>query len=580
MRDLVRLGAGCLLAALAIVAWSLGRHAPTDVLVGGRTVDALGSYWFQWWADRTLARAGSLGELRAHLAHTDLLFFPWGKDVFRHTGGNLLDALALVPLRRLAGPVLAWNAAAALILTTNGLAAGAWILARGGGPAAAAAAALAALVHPYVLFELASGRPTQAILAPFIAALALAESSFAAPAPGPARRRAVLAGLALGLAGWIYWFAAGFAALAIAVLAPGRPWRRRLAALAWVGGVSFAVTAPAVLPLARALASGDIPGLLPLDHWASGDFALVNAARDPVVMATLGWHWMAGYLQDGEWLAVAPTLGLAAVLAAVAAAARSPRWAVVGALAFVIAVGPLPAGWSNPAYIGLMAAFPPMRRLYWPVRALALTVPLAALGTAAVARRLPPRRRLLALALPAAILAEAVARGQLPLGAWSPEVPRAYHCLAALDGALIELPYGEDHDPLLHQTVHEKPIFGGMNERSRSLVPAEHQREREANSWLHAVVLAGTNPRDRSPWTEADREAIHALGYRWIALRVEPLLKHGRARGGWQRLRAARFRLRELAGEPVYRDDDTLVYAPWGDAFPCGPGAAPPAPGG
>ena len=59
---------------------------PTGDALGLRYVDGYGTYWWFWYLGEVLAG-------RQDLVHTDLLFHPWGKEVFAHTGGNLLDFL-------------------------------------------------------------------------------------------------------------------------------------------------------------------------------------------------------------------------------------------------------------------------------------------------------------------------------------------------------------------------------------------------------------------------------------------------------------------------------------------------------
>jgi len=242
----------------------------------------------------------------------------------------------------------------------------------------------------------------------------------------------------------------------------------------------------------------------------------------------------------------------------------------VAGLGLVLAIGPIPAGLRNPVYLGLAELAPPMERLYWPVRAMVLAVPAGVVGLAWLVDRLPRRLGLAAaLLLPLGLLGESLWRGQLPAATWRADVPAALACLARDDGAVIELPYGTDHDALLHQTVHERPMFGGMNERSTALVP-EAQREMQAeNSWMAALIRAPADPRDRSTWTEDDKAAVAALGYEWVVLRLAPMRDEHRRVGAYQRLRAARFRLQELAGPPVYSGDEVIIHAPWGATFDC-----------
>lgn len=546
--------ASALLATIVATTFALVQvlPAPAHRLAGGATVDAFGTWWFQWWAARMV-------HTRQSLVHTDLLFFPWGKDVLAHTGANVLDALLLAPLQPLLGAAGAWNLLAATILVSNGLAAALW--GRGRGPVVIAAAAAFGVLAPFPLHELAMGRPTQALLAPLFLALWLGERGLREGGVRPL----FAAGAALALQGWFYWYAAGFGALALIVLAAGRPLLARAGRLALVGAVSFALTAPVVVPLLAAVADGSVPGLLPVDTWMAGDAAYESVEGGAIRLGTLGAWGNAGFWGSRGWDPEGPTIGLVGLAALLFAPGA---WRAVGLLGLLVALGPFPGGAPNPVYLGLTALLSPMERLYWPVRALSILIPAGVAGlVAGLSELAPSRRRLAAAAIGAALVVEGGIRGIAPLGTWSPEVPPVYACLAKAEGAVVMLPYGLDQAPLVYQTVHGKPMLNGMHERSPSLVPLEQQAFRRDNGWMHAVLRAPASPREDVPWTAEEKEAARALGYRFIVLRTGTL-------GG--RLRGAKARLTALAGEPAYAADDVIVWAPWGgwpgcDATPAAP---------
>ena len=74
---------GMVLLQQALSGW-LGAVDPA--LLGSEHVDMWGTHWFYWMFEERLLRGESF-------AQTQLLFYPWGKDVYLHTGGNILDAL-------------------------------------------------------------------------------------------------------------------------------------------------------------------------------------------------------------------------------------------------------------------------------------------------------------------------------------------------------------------------------------------------------------------------------------------------------------------------------------------------------
>lgn len=531
---------------LAIALFLVGPGAVAG-LAGGEGVDAYGSWWFQWFVARTLADGGTLSA-------TDLLFFPWGKDIFAHTGANLVDAALVAPARAALGGRTAWNLLYVLAIAGNAAAAGSCLLARGVGRAGAVAGALVVGLHPYPLYELAQGRPTQALLAPLVVACFAADQAFR-----DARNDlAALSAVALAFAAWVYWFGGLFAGIAIAVLALSRPTPGTLArALAIAVGAAL-LTLPAVGPMLSDLHAGTVPGLLPVDRWSDGDFVLVNAEGDTVRLATLAWTGEAVFRGDaaerGRGLAVGVTTALLCL--------RAPgRWRVAALLLAVVAAGPFFGGWRNPLYLGMVALFPPAERLYWPVRAASLLLVPAALGAAALCGSW---RSVVFLAT--VVTGEVVGRGVAPLGGWSLPAEAPWACLRGTSGAVIDLPYGRDQLPLVHQTMHGLPMLNGMHERSRFLVPPEQRALRDDNAYLRALLLAPVNPAARAAWTEADRVALGALGYRWVSLRLATLAEPG---GPSHRARDARARLDALAGGARFEREGVVVWAPWGGATAC-----------
>ncbi|MDP2313539.1 MAG: hypothetical protein Q8P41_11585 [Pseudomonadota bacterium] len=556
--DLPRQGALPLLLALVLGLVVLGPALanPLSWLAGDATVDSHGSWWFQWWVAHALVAGASPFQ-------ADVLFHPWGKDILTHTGGNLLDAAAILPVRLAFGPAAAWNALVCGAVVTNALAAGVWARRLGGGLAAVLLAEVLVGLHPFVLNELAHGRPTQAILAPLLLALAYGDDAMRT---GSARAAAASAAL-LALSGWIYWYAASFGALALCVLAIGRPFGPRLRALVGIGLGSLLLCAPLVVPLALAMANGDVPGLLPLDRWLAGVQDYTNAQGGSVQVSTLSPTGIAGLHSARGWAPEGVALGLVGALAVLGA---PRRWLAVALLGAAIAVGPFPLGLRNPVYLGLVAALPPYERLYWPVRAVSLLAAVGVVGIATALARIPEgRRALVASVVGVALVGEVLARGALPLGRWRPEVPEDVRCVGVDGGAGLVLPYGVDQLPLVWQTVLEAPMLNGMAERSASLVPAEQKALRADNGWVRAVLTVPADPRAEVAWTEAEKEAVRALGYRWVVLRPDAMVEDGGRISATSRARAARRALIPLLGAPVLEREDMSVYAPWGGMDTC-----------
>ena len=57
--------------------------------LGIEYVDHYGTQWFYWFVEHQLRTGDSPN-------HTNLFFYPWGKDIFAHTGTNVLDLRVLL----------------------------------------------------------------------------------------------------------------------------------------------------------------------------------------------------------------------------------------------------------------------------------------------------------------------------------------------------------------------------------------------------------------------------------------------------------------------------------------------------
>ena len=88
-----------LLTWIGLVVLAVGAVAPA--LAGGPSyigdgVDVYGTFWFYGWVAHCMETGTSPG-------FTDWMFHPYGKDIFAHTGGNVVDAIASLPFQKLFG---------------------------------------------------------------------------------------------------------------------------------------------------------------------------------------------------------------------------------------------------------------------------------------------------------------------------------------------------------------------------------------------------------------------------------------------------------------------------------------------
>ncbi len=563
--------------------------------LGAIHVDQYGTQWFYWFTERAVLEGHSL-------AWTDLFFFPFGKDIYRHTGANVLDALVAVPFRLLFGRVLGYNLFCLFFAALAG-----WSfhrlarefcqdrLATGLGAVAFAAC-------PFVIYELREGRPTQALL--FLLPLVLLQAL--RTARGPGLRAPLLGGVLLALSAYQYWFYGFFGGLALLVLGgvatalPGPragPRHRVLGRFALMGIVALALCAPVALPLVLETAAQDetVPGLLDLASWTWTSFTPLTEQGATVGVFT--WqplHGTTGAFStdtDGTttfspfhhvlpWVA---WLGLLGWLARPGALPR--RFGLALLIPLVgLATGPvlvLGAQYLvDPIWGAMLHGLAFLRRLWWPSRAMAwmtvLVVLVGVLALEAAGRRGPRTRAATLLLGGGAWFGHLLGNGLLPLGTWEADIPAGYECLAhGGDEALLELPWSWTQAHLYYQVHHGRPIFGGMLENSEVFSPPETVALRTENSFIVAMMTLASEETDVEGWTLEDLRELGDLGYGFIVLQKDAYVVAGMNQVGLvdnarrTRLRRMRFDLAKLGSHPIYEDARLAIYSPWGLPLPC-----------
>lgn len=489
---------GLLVGALAMTSiWG----APHERMIGEAFLDGMGTQWF--FAVPAWVATGA-----TELGHTDLLFYPWGKDLFLHTGGNLVDALIAAPLRALLGPILGYNLFVLGLFGLNAFAGGRLASCFRIGRVGQGVAAVLFALSPYLLIELDQGRPTQALAA----FLALAFC-------GLLERRGLAAGVWLGLAGWTYWYAGlvgGVCAvllLPVALLDPGR--RQTLRAWFVAGTVCALVISPAVLTMMSGLESGSVPGLLAIED---GRLLFETVEGDAQSLFVTDFTGLAGVLSDDGFLVGARLLGplqlLAGVLGVIALRRRSLPLLVLIGVGMVIGAGP-----TSSLYEAAAVEVDVLRRWWWPMRATVVVhLALAVLGGAAVVHLLRGRRRWQVAAGVASALAWPL--GSAPLGSWDAELTGTNACLAeAPAGAVIDLPLAKDQRHLWQQVGHSKPQMGGMLSKKGSFGSEEVDALLRTNAFADELVALGAGDLRRGGDEPSGRSALVDLGYRYVIVR-------------------------------------------------------------
>lgn len=576
------------LLLLALLLWVplLGPALPAlgDQLLGIPHFDAHGTWWFYWHTSRILSEGHSP-------LHTDLLFFPWGKDIYGDTGANLLDAALALPFRAVLGPLPGYNLFVLLGLVATGLATawatGAWSRDR----FAMGVAGLTASVCPYALIELTEGRPTQALLA--LPALFLGALWRLPTQPG--WRMPVVAGTALALTGYQYWYYAIFFGLAgLLGCLPQllrQPQQRgvllRRQALAF--GLAVLLAAPGALPMLLRASAGDVTGMLDVDGWSLNHQRFVTRQGDAIALFL--WqplHGAAGFLHQHAsgaeaFLGISRFTPLLTALGALGGLLHLRRSAgpllAAGLLAGLLALGPVILVGStllpNPPYLALVELVPVFRRLWWPGRAyavLALLGPvLLGLSVAALVTRRPGLRWPLVLVVGVGLSAEGWRDDTIPLPTWRPELPRGLACLdSGASGAVIALPETFNQDHLLYQVQHKRPTLGGMNSM---LAPAEAQAFLAENSAVEALIRVSSADGPYKPKIDpADWQDLRDLGFRYVLVSWEAYDRPGIGRGRLSpdQARSSAYRvLGAVLGPAAWEDARLSIWDLHGEALPC-----------
>ena len=180
---------------------------------------------------------------------------------------------------------------------------------------------------------------------------------------------------------------------------------------------------------------------------------------------------------------------------------------------------------DNPFFRWALEVFPPMQRLWWPGRAFAVVGVFAPLGAIPLLDAVASVRGRAAVAVGlVGLLGLSLVRNDLlPASSWDATVPAGYKCLATgPKGAVIDLPYAFTQGHLYYQTAHGRPILGGMLEDNPVFTPPELVTLRTDNKFVQVLTEGPpTTGFDPASVPASDRDAVHALGYEYVALQLD-----------------------------------------------------------
>ncbi len=483
----------------------------------GDGVDAFGTHWFYWWIRQCIEHFGDP-------SHTNLFFYPAGKDIFAHTGNNFVDAVFSVPLQWIFGGTLYSPVWIAILQIGNALTfrpLARYVLGAGGKDTFAAfAATVLWQVNPFVLFEITAGRPTQAMVW-FLpgAVLYLLRS-----AREPGLANPVWFGLAMAMSAWTYWYNVYFLML---LLLPLAAWELagatdRLGVVRrWSVAVvvCIALVAPGLVGMIGAVNDGRVPGIDPTE----GSIFTPPAGIANNVSADLHGLWLMEMY--GAPLFFQPAWGLPVLILPFLRRLPVPggrwRWLAGLGLVFLFAGGTMLRFGERavvmPHYMALYHYLPFFDRLWFPYRMAIVGFIPAALLIGAMTTLVSRPKLLLGVLLGLGLA------GQFAVGVWPfnyrhTKAPPMVASLRDLGGGVIFLPMRIQHDGLMWQTEFELPTYGGMGESAAIFWP-DSFRKRMNNSFMKALRAATMTPDQPKPALKKDRAQVEREGFRWVILR-------------------------------------------------------------
>lgn len=478
----------------------------------GDGVDLYGTIWFYQWIHDCIINL-------QNPSFTDLFFYPYGKDIFSHTGNNFVDAVLFFPFKIVFGKTYAYTIFIAFILGINLLSIRVLLNHLLKSQYVIWGASLLWLTCPFVLFELIAGRPTQACL--FWTPLAI-WTALKLNDETTSLKYALYLGVLVALQGMTYWFYGYFLGAVIITLMLTAPtgsrlnFTQRLWRYGLAGVVCLVLISPFIYHMTQAFSQALIPGLV-----ASSSQATILPNLQNNVLS--GLHGFIRVETDGQPILSVLPWALALILCF---ANTKTRWVWGIPLVVTIIGGAGPEfdiyDWTftNWPYVVLYKYLPFYGRLWFPYRWLSMTVIILVISLAITLDQWVEQRPKLAiwtifpfvLALP-----QLVSNQMLPLLSRTIKSPEVYMEMAKYSGAIIELPIGIAKEGILYQADHKLPTFGGMGENAIIFQPKKHSR-RLQNGFIQFLRKTMQNPSEVVDFTDLQKQRITDQGFRYLVL--------------------------------------------------------------
>ena len=517
----------------------------------GTGVDLFGTVWFYGWVRQSV-------EQLFDPSFTNWFFYPDGKDIFAHTGNNLIDAYLSVPLQWFLGEYfIAPFVTTLLMLNVIGLR---WLL-RENGISLYLRWLLSVLwlLNPYVLSELAMGRPTQIVLFPSLFAFVFSDRMLNGD-----QNAWIGLGCMVALQGWSYWFYGYFLVLFLTVL-----WVAR-----WFGGrlrlseicphlvksvlLCLVLIAPAIWTMGLSVSNEVVPGV-GID--SSFSLAAIHAQLAPW---TRGFQLFEPighpYFRTVLW-------GGCAILILLKTS-QSRKWIVASLCLFLCALGPAQVYGEttilNPLYLYLVQVLPFLERLWFPYRAMAFVFIGLVIHLARVLHSFKitsVQRTALPVLIFSSGLFDAWYVHSLPLAHTTLPKSSVEQCL---EGPTIQLPNGFVHPTMTWQIRQGVPYFGGMGENGLIFLPNGYKR-RLQNPFIQSIKSTSLYPKSSLEFSPFDKDRIIETGFQYVlwdrSMTEMELVKRQSTGDRPEKLFTIQRNLIELLGNPICSDQQWLVFA-------------------
>ena len=512
----------------------------------GEGVDLYGTIWFYEWIYESVRTGGNP-------SHTDLFFYPYGKDIFGHTGNNFIDAVMAAPFLAIFGFPLFQPIFYGFILFLNAFAFRKLAYTLFDSFHARLGTSVLVLFSPYVLSELIQGRPTQALLCFSI----LSIHYFLQMVRTKQVWDAVKCGIFAALQGWTYWYGGYFLGIVLVVFSlvywSINNWKVYTVSLL----TCLLCISPAILGMIWHMNNTVIPGLH-TPEW--NDWSI------PIMDPSFSRSYLVGYLLHEPWgmkMFGLVSLSVPTILA-LWFARKQLFWWVALIISLLVATGPvyMVGDEVKPLYhyIFLYKTLPFFSRLWFPYRMVSLSILLAIIGIGLMLNQLKGKWSWCTLFI---VFVHIVLQTQtycVPLLHHSWIEPKVYSEMKREPGAIIELPIGFVRRSILWQSQHSLPTFGGMGENLPLLMPKEH-RMRLKSSLFRYFQKVHSFP-EKSLSIPPLQDAL-SQGFRYVTLDMSVVNGDYQRRfpmASEKKKKYLMIRLHEILGKPSFIEGPLWVW--------------------